>query len=172
MMRERPARPHEPGHEADGDRRFREEVRLKTTRISTAVDGIAVYVHKDSPIEKLTLPQVTRSSPRRARRHSGEGQDLGDRSQATGPRRRSALRAQLASGKLGLQEHALYRETSRHREGQPGSAAVVQGVKGPYAIGYRDRSQLRGQGDQLAKAGIPTFGLHEEVCREYPSRVP
>jgi phosphate transport system substrate-binding protein len=39
-------------------RRLREEVRLQATEIRTSYDALAVYVHRDNPLDRLTLAQV------------------------------------------------------------------------------------------------------------------
>ena len=83
--------------EGRGDRRVREEVRLQADRAPRrSIDMLAVYVHKDNPIECLTLQQVdaifskTRKGGAR-RRTSAPGATSA--SPATGPTSRSASTA-------------------------------------------------------------------------------
>ena len=45
---------------------FEKKYGYKPTQIRTSYDALAVYVNKDNPIEKLTWPRSTRSSPRAA----------------------------------------------------------------------------------------------------------
>ena len=43
---------------ADEVDKFEKKFGYKPTMVKVAVDALAIYVHKDNPIEKLTLPQV------------------------------------------------------------------------------------------------------------------
>jgi phosphate transport system substrate-binding protein len=114
---------------------------FRPTRISVALDCLAVYVHKDNPLKSLTLEQVdgifskTRKSG--AANISSWGQ-LG----LTGEWAKlpvSLYGRNSASGTYAfLKEHALqkgdYKDTVKE---QPGSAAVVNGVATDRAgIGY------------------------------------
>jgi phosphate transport system substrate-binding protein len=65
-------RADEPPDEGEGDRRVREEVRLQAVRLPIAIDMLAVYVHKDNPIESLTLQQVDAIFSK-TRKGGGEG---------------------------------------------------------------------------------------------------
>ncbi|HZE89487.1 MAG TPA: PstS family phosphate ABC transporter substrate-binding protein [Verrucomicrobiae bacterium] len=120
----------------------------KPTPIRVALDGLAVYVNKDNPIEKLTLPEIDAIFSKS--RNGGFGKDIttwgmlgltGDWSS----RPISLYGRNSASGTYGyFKEHALfkgdYKDTVKE---QPGSAAVVQGVTedaggiGYSGIGYR-----------------------------------
>ncbi len=116
---------------------FEKKFGYKPTVIRTGIDALAVFVHKDNPIESLTLDQIRQV-------FSVEGparmtwSDLG----LTGEwasRPISLYGRNSASGTYGyFKDHALgmsdYKPTVKE---QPGSSAVVQGVatdKG--AIGY------------------------------------
>lgn len=120
---------------------FEQRHGFKPTRISVALDCLAVYVHKDNPIRGLTLQQVdcifskTRKSGYRDITTWGQ---LG----LTGPwadRPISLYGRNAASGTYAyFKEHALlkgdFKDTVKE---QPGSAAVVNGVASDRAgIGY------------------------------------
>jgi phosphate transport system substrate-binding protein len=118
------------------------------TQIKVAVDALAVYVHKDNPLEKLTLPEVDAifSSTRRC----GHDRELLTWGQlgvtgALAERRISLYGRNSASGTYGyFKEVALCKGDYRNQvKEQPGSASVVQGVTedisgiGYSGIGYR-----------------------------------
>ena len=126
----------------DRDRPVRGEVRLQADRAPTSYDALAVYVHKDNPIEKLTLAQVEaifgKSRSAATSRTSTTWGQLG----LTGDwanRPISLYGRNSASGTYGFfKEHALkngdYKDTVKE---QPGSASVVQGVtEDRFGIGY------------------------------------
>ena len=104
--------------------------------VRTAVDALAVFVHKDNPIKSLTMDQVKAI-------FSVEGKDMtwGDVG-LTGEwadKPISLYGRNAASGTYGFfKEHALgkkdYKATVKE---QPGSSAVVQGVASDkFAMGY------------------------------------
>lgn len=127
---------------------FEKKYGYPPTAIKVAVDALAVYVNKDNPLEKLTLPQVDAifSKGRRcgAPAEITSWKELG----LTGPwatRPLSLYGRNSASGTYGyFKEHALcngdYKDTVKE---QPGSASVVQGVTtdasgiGYSGIGYK-----------------------------------
>ncbi len=114
----------------------------KPTMLRTALDALAVYVHRDNPIQGLTLAQVDAifSSTRRCGYPApiDTWGDLGLGGEYAG-RQISLYGRNSASGTYGyFKEVALcggdYRSTVKE---QPGSAAVVQGVTvDRYGIGY------------------------------------
>ena len=121
---------------------FEAKYGYKPTELRTSYDALAVYVHKDNPIEKLTLAQVEAIfSKSRKPRLQAERHDLG----AARPDRRMGepadqpLRPQLRQRHLRFfKEHALkngdFKDTVKE---QPGSASVVQGVtEDRFGIGY------------------------------------
>ena len=151
----------------------------KPTAIRVAIDALAVYVHKDNPIEKLTLAQVDAifGKQRKAGHptHVATWGDLG----LTGEW--AALPISLygrnsASGTYGFfKEHVLkngdYKDTVKE---QPGSASVVLGVTedrggiGYSGIGYRT-SGVRAvpiAKDLSAEAG--TVGAASVYAGRYP----
>jgi phosphate transport system substrate-binding protein len=120
---------------------FEKKHGFKPTRISVALDCLAVYVHKDNPIKGLTLAQVdgvfskTRKSGSPNIATWGQVDLTGD--WAGMPM--SLYGRNSASGTYAFfKEHALlkgdYKDTVKE---QPGSAAVVNGVAADRAgIGY------------------------------------
>jgi phosphate transport system substrate-binding protein len=121
---------------------FEKQYGYKPTPIRVAVDGIAVFVNKDNPLDKLTMPQVDAIF---SKTHKGGAPDdittwgqlglTGD--WATKPI--SLYGRNSASGTYGyFKEHALYKGDYKDTvKEQPGSAAVVQGITADkFAIGY------------------------------------
>lgn len=121
---------------------FEKKYGYKPTAIRVAVDGLAVYVNKDNPLQQLTLQEVDAIFSK-ARACGGKpianwGQaGLKDGNWAGRPI--SLYGRNSASGTYGyFKEHALckgdYKDTVKE---QPGSASVVQGVtEDKLAIGY------------------------------------
>ena len=121
--------------------RFEAKYGYKPTRIRVALDGLAVYVNKDNPIEKLTFKQldgIFSSTRKRGGKDIKTWGDLG----LTGDwanKPISLFGRNSASGTYGyFKEHALengdYKNSVKE---QPGSSSVVQGVaEDKYAIGY------------------------------------
>ena len=114
----------------------------KPTELRTSYDALAVYVHKDNPIEKLTMAQVEALFGKSRRR--GYKQNIATWGQLglTGDwanRPVSLYGRNSASGTYGFfKEHVLkngdYKDTVKE---QPGSASVVQGVtEDRFGIGY------------------------------------
>jgi phosphate transport system substrate-binding protein len=121
---------------------FEAKYGYKPTELRTSYDALAVYVHKDNPIEKLTLAQVEAVFGKSRRR--GYKQNIATWGQLglTGDwanRPISLYGRNSASGTYGFfKEHVLkngdYKDTVKE---QPGSASVVQGVtEDRYGIGY------------------------------------
>ena len=121
---------------------FEKKYGYKPTVIRVAVDGLAVYVHKDNPLEQLTLAEVDAifSKTRKGGFKSvvATWGDLGMTGEfAAKPI--SLYGRNSASGTYGFfKENALfkgdYKDTVKE---QPGSASVVQGVtEDRFAIGY------------------------------------
>jgi phosphate transport system substrate-binding protein len=113
----------------------------KPTQIRTSYDALAVYVSKDSPLDKLTLQQVDAVFSKTRRRGGKNVSTWGDLG-LTGDwaaRPVSIYGRNSASGTYGFfKEHVLqngdYRDTVKE---QPGSASVVQGVtEDRFGIGY------------------------------------
>jgi phosphate transport system substrate-binding protein len=113
------------------------------TQVRVAVDALAVYVHRDNPLEKLSLPQVdaifskNRLCPGAPAQLTTWGQLGVNGSRASRPLRLYGRNS--ASGTYGyFKQVALcegdFADTVKE---QPGSASVVQGVaEDPLGIGY------------------------------------
>ncbi len=121
---------------------FEKQYGYKPTPVRVAVDGIAVYVNKDNPLEQLTMPQVDAIFSKT--RKGGASEDIMTWGQlgltgAWAPKPISLYGRNSASGTYGyFKEHALYKGDYKDTvKEQPGSAAVVQGVTADkYGIGY------------------------------------
>jgi phosphate transport system substrate-binding protein len=138
--------------------KFEARHRYKPTRIRVALDGLAVYVNKDNPIEKLTLKQVDGIFSATRKRGGKDIKTWGDLG-LTGDwaaKPISLYGRNSASGTYGyFKEHALakgdYRSSVKE---QPGSSSVVQGVtEDKYAIGY--------SGIGYSTSGVKTVQLSE-----------
>lgn len=125
--------------EVDG---FEKQYGYKPTPVRVAVDGLAVFVNKDNPLEQLTMPQVDAIFSKT--RKGGASEDIMTWGQlgltgAWAPKPISLYGRNSASGTYGyFKEHALYKGDYKDTvKEQPGSAAVVQGITADkYAIGY------------------------------------
>ncbi|MGD9765114.1 MAG: PstS family phosphate ABC transporter substrate-binding protein [Candidatus Binatia bacterium] len=121
---------------------FEKKFGYPPTKVRVAIDGLAVYVNKDNPLQQLTMPQVDAIFSQN--RSCGYAKDIarwGDLA-LTGDwqaRPISLYGRNSASGTYGFfKEHALcngdFKNTVKE---QPGSASVVQGVaEDRYGIGY------------------------------------
>jgi phosphate transport system substrate-binding protein len=112
------------------------------TELATSIDMLAVYVHKDNPIQGVTLPQLDATfSKMRKLGHSTEIRTWGDIGLAGewASKPISLYGRNPASGTYGyFKEHVLgngdYKDSVKQ---QPGSSSVVQAVgRERYAIGY------------------------------------
>ena len=114
----------------------------KPVQLRTSIDMLAVYVHKDNPIQGLTLQQVDAVFAKT--RKGGYGKDIvtwGDLG-LTGEwadKPISLYGRNSASGTYGyFKKHALFKGDYKDSvKEQPGSSSVVQGVASDkYGIGY------------------------------------
>ncbi|MGD9973231.1 MAG: PstS family phosphate ABC transporter substrate-binding protein [Desulfatirhabdiaceae bacterium] len=121
---------------------FEKKFGYKPARIRSAVDALAVFVHKDNPIKSMTLQQVDAIFSKN--RKGGFAKDIvtwGDLG-LTGEwadKPISLYGRNSASGTYGyFKEVALFHGDCKDSvKEQPGSSAVVQGVAtDKYAIGY------------------------------------
>jgi phosphate transport system substrate-binding protein len=117
---------------------FEAKYGYKATPIRVAIDALAVFVHKDNPIEGLTIPQVDAIFS--ATRKCGYAEDITSWSQLGSNLGNIQLYGRNSvSGTYGYyKKHALckgdYKDSVNE---QPGSASVVQGVtKSLNGIGY------------------------------------
>jgi phosphate transport system substrate-binding protein len=117
---------------------FEAKYGYKPTAIRVAIDALAVYVHKDNPIEGLTIPQVDAIFS--ATRTCGNAEDITSWSQLGSDLGNIQLYGRNSvSGTYGyFKDHALCKGDFKNSVNeQPGSASVVQGVtKSLNGIGY------------------------------------
>jgi len=120
---------------------FEQRFGYKPTQIPTAIDMLAVFVHKDNPIEGLTLEQLDGIFSK-TRKSGAEDITRWGQLGLTGEwvdKPISLYGRNSASGTYGyFKKHALakgdYKDAVKE---QPGSSAVVQGVANDkFAIGY------------------------------------
>ncbi len=121
---------------------FEAKFGYKPTALKTAIDMLAVYVHKDNPIKGLTFQQVDAIFSKN--RKGGYPDDIrtwGDLG-LTGPWAKKPISLygrNSASGTYGyFKEHVLYGGDYKDSViEQPGSSAVVQGIaRDKWGIGY------------------------------------
>lgn len=120
------------------------------TRIGVALDALAVYVHRDNPIEGLSLPQIDAIFSKTSRGGLASMRRWGDAGLSGSWRGRpiSLYGRNSASGTYGyFKKIALFKGDFRDQvKEQPGSAAVINGVGvdrngiGYSGIGYRTSS--------------------------------
>jgi phosphate transport system substrate-binding protein len=121
---------------------FEKKFGYPPTQIRVAVDALAIYVNKDNPLEKLTLPEADAVFSKG--RKCGHAIDVATWGQlgldgAWAQKPISRYGRNSASGTYGFfKEHALcngdYKDTVKE---QPGSASVVQGIaEDRYGMGY------------------------------------
>ncbi len=156
------------GNEID---EFEKKYGYKPTELKVALDGLAVYVNKDNPIEKLTMQQVDAAfSKTRACGSKKVVRTWGDLG-LTGEwasKPISLYGRNSASGTYGyFKEVALCKGDYRDEvKEQPGSASVVQGVTedlggiGYSGIGYRT-SGVRAV-PLATKDGAQAFGTSQD----------
>ena len=145
---------------------FEAKYGYEPTKVPVAVDALAVYVHRDNPLERLTLPEVDAIFSKN--RACGKPADVdtwgeaGVRDAAWAARPISLYGRNSASGTYGFfKERALckgdFRDTVKE---QPGSASVVQGVtEDRYGIGY--------SGIGYRTSGVKPLALAERPGGEY-----
>ncbi len=153
---------------------FEKKFGYKPTAVPVALDGLAVYVNKDNPLEQLTLQQVdaifSKSRNGGYPREILTWGDLGLKGEwASKPI--SLYGRNSASGTYGyFKEHALfkgdYKDTVKE---QPGSASVVQGItEDRFGMGYSGIGYKTSGVKALkiaAKEGAAYFGTtYEEVA--------
>ena len=121
---------------------FEAKYGYKPTALRTSIDMLAVYVHKDNPIQSLTLQQIDAIFSKT--RKGGAEEDVTTWGQLglTGEwadKPVSLYGRNSASGTYGFfKEHALFKGDFKDSvKEQPGSASVVQAVASDkYGIGY------------------------------------
>lgn len=119
---------------------FEKKFGYKPTEVKVAIDALAVFAHKDNPIEGLSLKQVDGIFSSTRKRGAEDITEWGQLGLDSWKGRSISLYGRnSASGTYGFfQANVLgkgdYKSTVKE---QPGSSAVVQGVGGDlYALGY------------------------------------
>jgi len=158
---------------------FEQRYGYKPTELRTSYDALAVYVHRDNPIQKLTLAQVEAVFGKSRKRGYKENIATWGQLGLTGDwenRPLSLYGRNSASGTYGFfKEHTLkngdYKNTVKE---QPGSASVVQGVTedrfgiGYSGIGYRT-SGVKAVALAETDKGTYSDGKYEDVTGgKYP----
>ncbi len=121
---------------------FEKEFGYPPTQIRVAVDALAVYLHKDNPLQKMTLEQVDAVFSKTRRCGGTAGIDTWGGLGLTGAWANKPIRLygrNSASGTYGyFKKVALCKGDFQDSvKEQPGSASVVQGVtEDEYAMGY------------------------------------
>ena len=121
---------------------FEKKYGYKPTAIPTSIDMLAVYVHKDNPLQSLTMAQVDAIfSKTRKGNHASDIATWGQLG-LTGEwadKPISLYGRNSASGTYGyFKEHELFKGDFKDSvKEQPGSSSVVQGIASDkYAMGY------------------------------------
>jgi phosphate transport system substrate-binding protein len=158
---------------------FEARYKYKPTELKTGYDALAVYVHKDNPIEKLTLAQVEAIFGKTRKRGYKQNITTWGQVGLTGDwakRPISLYGRNSASGTYGFfKEHTLkngdFKDTVKE---QPGSASVVQGITedrfgiGYSGVGYRT-SGVKAVPLAETDAGPFVSGTYQEVqSGKYP----
>ena len=121
---------------------FERKYKYKPTAFPVAIDALAVYVHRDNPIQGMTMAQVDAVFSKTRRRGARENIERWGQLGVTDGLAGSPISIygrNSASGTYGFfKEHSLkngdYKDEVKE---QPGSASVVQGVtEDPAGIGY------------------------------------
>lgn len=121
--------------------KFKAQFGYEPTEVKIGIDSLAVFVHKDNPVESLTMDQIDDIFSSTYKRG---GKDISDWSSLAGAEAWKGHRISLygrnsASGTYGFfKEHALKKgDFKASVKEQPGSSAVVQGVASDInGIGY------------------------------------
>jgi phosphate transport system substrate-binding protein len=149
---------------------FEKRFGYKPTAIRVAVDALAVYVNKDNPLERLTLPQIDAIFSKT--RSGGHGADIATWGQlgldgSWGPRPISLYGRNSASGTYGyFKEHALFNGDFKDTvKEQPGSASVVQGIT-------EDRAGIGYSGIGYKTSGVKAVALSAKAGAPYVPALP
>jgi len=116
---------------------FEAKFGYKPTALRTSIDALAVFVHKDCPLDSISMDQIKAVFSVEGKDHTWG--DLGVKDPAWANKPVSLYGRNSASGTYGFfKEHALgkkdYKNTVKE---QPGSSAVVQGIATDrFGMGY------------------------------------
>lgn len=139
---------------------FEAKYGFKPTAIRTSLDALAVFVHKDNPLNCLSLEEVDAIFSKTRKRNSAEDITVWGQIGLKGEwmnKPISIFGRSSASGTYGFfKDHVLdkgdFKDTVKE---QPGSASVVQGItEDKYAIGY--------SGIGYKTSGVKTLSLSEK----------
>jgi phosphate transport system substrate-binding protein len=150
---------------------FEKKHSYKPTAIRVAIDGLAVYVNKDNPLDKITMPQLDAIFSKG--RKGGAKEDITTWGQlgSTGDwaaKPISLYGRNSASGTYNyFKEHALYKGDYKDTvKEQPGSAGVVNGITEDMGgIGYSGMGYKTSGVKTLsvaAKEGAPYYNTDSE----------
>lgn len=156
---------------------FEKKFGYKPTEIKVAIDALAVYVHKDNPINGLSLDQLDAAFATTRKRGHTEVKTWGDLGLEGAWKNKpiSLYGRNAASGTYGFFKKTVlkggdYKNTVKE---QPGSSAVVQGVAtdlgalGYSGIGYRTSGvKAIPVGRQAGQLFEPT--LSNALKKQYP----
>jgi len=155
---------------------FKEAFGYKQTQLPTSIDMLAVYTHRDNPIEGLSLPQVDAIFS--STRNGGHEADITKWGQlglggAQGKLPISLYGRNSASGTYGyFKKHALFKGDYKQSVKQmPGSAAVINSVAndrkgiGYSGIGYKT-ADVRAV--PLSEEGTEYVAPSPENVEDYP----
>lgn len=159
--------------------KFEAKFGYKPTAIRVAIDALAVFVHKDNPIEQLTMAEVDAMFSKNRSCGSEASIDSWGQAGLTGTwanKPISLYGRNSASGTYGyFKKVALCKGDYRDEvKEQPGSASVVQGITediagiGYSGIGYRTSGVKTV--DIAKKAGEPYYstGVEDVLSGKYP----
>lgn len=134
---------------------------FKPTTIGVALDSLAVFVHKDNPLAKLSMPEVDAIFSKT--RKGGLSQDIVTWDQLGLAGEWKGLPVSLygrnsASGTYGyFKEHALYKGDYKDSvKEQPGSASVVMGIT-------EDRAGIGYSGIGYTTSGVKAIALSDKA---------
>ncbi|MBE7491876.1 MAG: phosphate ABC transporter substrate-binding protein [Planctomycetes bacterium] len=149
---------------SDEIKKFEDKFGYKPTAVAVGLDALAVFVHKDNPVEKLTLAQVDAIFS--ATRKGGYSEDITKWGQAGLKGEWENLGITLygrnsASGTYGFfKENALFKGDFKATvKEQPGSSTVVQLVS-------EDRTAAGYSGIGYKTAGVRTVPLAKDASSE------
>ncbi len=152
---------------------FEKKFGYKPTALRTAIDCLAVYVHKDCPLDEISVAQITRV-------FSVAGPDvtwdqLGVKDPAYRGKPVSLYGRNSASGTYGFfKEHALggkdFKATVKE---QPGSSGVVQAVAtDPFGMGYSGLGYQTAGVKALRVSGDSDAAVEAEARYAYSGEYP
>ncbi len=143
---------------------FEQKFGYKPVELGVGIDMLAVYVNKDNPIERLTVPQVDAIFSQTRKGGYGESITRWGELGLQGPWTDESISLygrNAASGTYGyFKEHALYDGDFKDSvKEQPGSSSVVQGIAS-------DKSGIGYSGIGYKTADVRAVALAEDASSE------